>query len=835
MKIQLIILFAFFCSYSTLLFGQCTSCYNMTEALLDPLQVKTLNLNAEGLRELPKDLEKFSNLETLILSNNKLTELKLDFGSLTKLNHLDLSNNPGLSVFSLPESFYTMPLSYLNLSQNSLDALPGNLGKFSQLQHLDASHNSIQALPVELSFCKKLNTLLLADNQLSPAPCMFCDYWALQKLDIGENKLLNLKAVFQSLLFKDQLRSLRVTNLLDGEIPAETLSQLPLEELEITGSILQSFDGTLKKMEQLKTITFESCQLTNPAKLFRQLNQIKSLENIVFKKTDASKYLTEVKNLKKMVVQEARLEDPKSLESMPALEQVELFATTNTEPIVGSKIQTANSILPMDESMINNQVEPLSERPAQVFLVPADTPCEIKLENSTFSVPKNAFLTANGEVYNGRAKLLIKEHLDPIVMALEGAPMVIKENNTNELFSSNGMIEFSAVDNKNQPLKPNPEAIIQVSIADQQPNQNSSLFLYDSVQRNWNRLASPPRPTNWDSIRKRILDSLNLLDDSRFVSMNIVRLPIKLQIGKQGKDPHLVRFVCNSFIDLMPRNSKLPNYYFERGEDARFIMKQEWRMDQEFSEEWKNFRVRTKKDTFYYKKRRMSQSMPNQPRPIQSLLLSADKSADHFTLDFEYKGERKQIPIYLAVSGRPEKIQRAHAVFYKKYQRLQRKEKQRFEKALKRFKDMEKDLARQERERLALLLSGPNNNSASKEQLKFGLTSFGLVNCDFFSRNVPDEYLSLTDFAQDENGDKVRVPKEVRNVLINDNTYVVTEKDRVPLYVKKAGVVFFIISATEIAVVRSYEQLSRKVRPIVQRISIKGLSSSEIRDKILGL
>lgn len=833
MKAKSITLFVFFCYTNILLFGQCTTCYNLTEALLDPQQVKEINLNAEALKSIPGEIEKFPNLERLILSNNQLMEVSLDFSKLPKLKQLNLSNNPGLAVFSFPESFYLLPLEYLNLSGNALEALPNSIGKLTALQTLDLSRNNISSLPMELSNNKTLHTLLLSDNQLLPTPCQFCDFWSVKHLDVGENKQLFLQSLFQSLLYKDQLKSLRITNLMQDKIPADNLSKLPLEELTFSGSMISSFEGSVKQFSNLKSITFENCQLTDPAKLFKQLNQIKSLENIVFKQTDASKYLSEVKHLKKMVVQEAKLEDPKIIDELPNLETAEFIQLNSPAPVANNKIPNSSSFLPMAQDMLNNNVEPIAERPAQKFTLPADSPCEIKLENSSFEIPKNAFLSQTGEPYLGVTKVAVKEHTDPILMALEGLPMVMNENNTNELFSSNGMIEFSAVDSNNRALRPNPNALIQVTLKDLQPDQSSSLFIYDSVQRNWNRLQTPPRATNFDSIRRRFLDSLNRIEDNKFVSMNVIHLPIKLSVGKKGKDPHLVKFSYYYANNYLNRKSPSVTTYYERGFDTDYLLKQDWRMDLDLNKDWIEFLQKVKKDDFLYKNRKKRRNFANTPRPIQDLELSVNKSADNFLLDFKYKGERKQIPIYLAIEGNPEKIQRAHLNFHKKYLRLKKREDKSFKRYQQAFESQQNELAQRERERIASLLTFGVQNPASQEMLTFGLTNFGLVNCDFFSRNVPEQYIAFSDKAIDQNGKEVRVPENVSNVLVPYNTYVVTSKSRVPIFATGGGVIFFIISATEIAIVRSYEKVSSGFRAIVERISTKDLSSTEIRAKIL--
>ncbi|WP_426554323.1 leucine-rich repeat domain-containing protein [Leptospira interrogans serovar Pomona] len=58
---------------------------DLTETLQNPLDVRTLNLNGQKLKALPKKIEQLKNLQTLYLSNNQLTTLPKEKEKIRKL------------------------------------------------------------------------------------------------------------------------------------------------------------------------------------------------------------------------------------------------------------------------------------------------------------------------------------------------------------------------------------------------------------------------------------------------------------------------------------------------------------------------------------------------------------------------------------------------------------------------------------------------------------------------------------------------------------------------------------------------------------------------------
>ena len=99
-------------------------------------KVETLNLFNNQLTELPKGLEKLTQLKNLVLQNNQLTDVK-GMEKLTQLEFLNLFNNQLTDVKGMEK---LAKLKTLTLNSNRLTDVKG-LEKLTQLTHLELQNN----------------------------------------------------------------------------------------------------------------------------------------------------------------------------------------------------------------------------------------------------------------------------------------------------------------------------------------------------------------------------------------------------------------------------------------------------------------------------------------------------------------------------------------------------------------------------------------------------------------------------------------------------------------------------------------------------------------------
>jgi Leucine-rich repeat (LRR) protein len=130
---------------------------NLAEALKNPDKVYKLDLRKKKLKEFPREIFQFKNLQYLDLSKNSIKEIPAEIAELTSLQYFNISKN---HLESLPAQIGELTqLYYLNANQNDLISLPPQIGKLSKLKYLDLWSNNIEKFPSEMRYLKSLKVL----------------------------------------------------------------------------------------------------------------------------------------------------------------------------------------------------------------------------------------------------------------------------------------------------------------------------------------------------------------------------------------------------------------------------------------------------------------------------------------------------------------------------------------------------------------------------------------------------------------------------------------------------------------------------------------------------
>ncbi|MDI1354614.1 MAG: leucine-rich repeat domain-containing protein [bacterium] len=143
--------------------------FDLSEALQNPDEVIKLNLRKKKLKEFPKEVLLFKNLQYLDLSRNDIKTLPDSIVVLTQLQYLIVSRT-GLET--LPRNIGGLKnLRHLNVNQNSLGVLPYSFGDLENLEVADLWSNELEYFPESMSKLKNLvwmdlrNILIPAANQ----------------------------------------------------------------------------------------------------------------------------------------------------------------------------------------------------------------------------------------------------------------------------------------------------------------------------------------------------------------------------------------------------------------------------------------------------------------------------------------------------------------------------------------------------------------------------------------------------------------------------------------------------------------------------------------------
>jgi len=115
---------------------------------------------------LPPDIDRFKQLEVLIVWSDSIKYLPYKIGNLKKLRYLDMSFN---KISYLPLSFSKLQnLEYLDISDNKFKSFPHHLRQLPKLRHAGWSGNPCNLVPQDLRYDKKKKTGLVVTCHYEP-------------------------------------------------------------------------------------------------------------------------------------------------------------------------------------------------------------------------------------------------------------------------------------------------------------------------------------------------------------------------------------------------------------------------------------------------------------------------------------------------------------------------------------------------------------------------------------------------------------------------------------------------------------------------------------------
>lgn len=838
------LLVPFFCLVQFSLVAQCTQCFSLEEALIEPERVESLTLRGQGYLQIPKEIEDFPHLKKLDLSVNLLIELDPSLLELPELEELIITQNPGMYVFEMKGLANSLPaLKSLDLSQNGIRFISPALGELSSLERLNLASNQIDFLPGEFDKMANLKSVDVSNNQL--IDCMWLRYlWNLEELHIQGNDKLDLKNVGLSLAEKDHLSSLELTPQGPNAVPSN-FSMLPLRELILTDGTVENFNSRLSRCKSLSSIVLRNVDLSKELSFYASMNRCSNIVSLSCEDMRIPAKLYELTEIEEVNFDNCIFANVTDLRKIKP--QIDIYAENcdiHSDNFLGNaKIARTVSIQQSEttEAMTNNSLESFVKPEVRQTTVAGDQASVINFGFSKFEVPAGAFLNQEGENYSGPVKVEVIEYDNPVISALDGVPMTYRSPNSNELFASAGMIDFRAYDDQGMELQPNPDQLIQVTLQDVRPDANTRLYSFNAADSNWQDIGLP-KSSNYDSLRLALLDSLNLIPDSVIAFYRVVPARFNMNYYHKRNQPEEISFHSyhKGKFDRNYYKSPTPIVYTNNN-DARWLSKGKiWRVDTlvttEYNDLLQRISVSHRKHEAFWKRSGGGQgSLAHMPALIRNLQITPNLEDDNYTLTLDFKDEKIRIPVFESWESNAKKVQQREKRNIKTYTTLRNKEEKVVEFIRNHEKIHQENLAAAMRTNMVNNMIAMEQNAAvQKENLRFGMSAFGLVNCDYFSRETPDNFYAMAKNVKDQNGETVTIPSSLRCIFLNDNAFIEVPSDRVPSYVDKEVRLVFRIGENELGVVHgaSEDDLSKMV---VNRLNILELSPTQIYSKIIYL
>jgi Leucine-rich repeat (LRR) protein len=143
----------------------CKVYHSLEEAMLNPSIVYRLDLSKQKLKEFPKEIFLFLNLNDLKISRNKIIDVPDDIKKLRYLQRLDMQRN-ALDTITVAMC-ELRNLRQLNLSENFITGIPNEIEQMTELKYMILWQNPIEYYPNSLGMLEKLEVLDLLHNLIN--------------------------------------------------------------------------------------------------------------------------------------------------------------------------------------------------------------------------------------------------------------------------------------------------------------------------------------------------------------------------------------------------------------------------------------------------------------------------------------------------------------------------------------------------------------------------------------------------------------------------------------------------------------------------------------------
>ncbi|CAG9818371.1 unnamed protein product [Phaedon cochleariae] len=198
--------------------------------------LRTLDISDNKFVVLPNEISRFMQLKHLNISKNRLSKIPDCIGALTKLETFNASHN---NLLGLPRTISNLiHLKQVNLSDNHIKDFPLSFCGLKYLDVLDLSKNEITAVPAEVSGLN-ITELNLNQNQIAQISGQIADCPRLKTLRLEEN-CLQLAAIPTRILADSNISNIS----LDGNL----FEAKQLSDLEGYEAYMERFTAVKKKL-----------------------------------------------------------------------------------------------------------------------------------------------------------------------------------------------------------------------------------------------------------------------------------------------------------------------------------------------------------------------------------------------------------------------------------------------------------------------------------------------------------------------------------------------------------------------------------------------------------
>ncbi|OYD88986.1 GTP-binding protein [Nostoc sp. 'Peltigera membranacea cyanobiont' 213] len=369
---------------------------------------RELDLSGQELTELPVEIGKLQQLESLILgkkvqgyeyvgghnlqqvSGNNLKTLPLELLGLTNLCKLDISGNP---LESIPDVvMQILHLEELILIRVELTEIPDAIANLTNLTALSLRNNKITQIPEDIAKLTNLRQLYLLSNQITQIPEAIANLTNLTNLDLSDNqitqipeaiaKLTNLNLLF---LYNNQITQIseaitNLNNLTELYLFSNQITQIPeaitnltnLTELYLGNNQITQIPEAIANLTNLTQLDLRSNQITQIPEAIANLTNLTQLHLSSNQITQIPEAIANLTNLTELNLFDNQITQiPEAIESLPKLKKLDLRGNPLpiSPEILGSfdEVGSVEDIFNYLRLLRSGEVRPLNE--AKLLLI----------------------------------------------------------------------------------------------------------------------------------------------------------------------------------------------------------------------------------------------------------------------------------------------------------------------------------------------------------------------------------------------------------------------------------------------------------------------------------
>ncbi|MEG3845959.1 COR domain-containing protein [Microcoleus sp. herbarium19] len=329
-----------------------------------------LDLAGLGLEELPPEIGKCTQLETLVLGKvekwnwvdgkhtpklitNQLSALPEELRSLRNLRSINLSSNP---FGRIPELLLEMnQLESLNLTCIGLTEISESIGKQSNLTLLDLGSNQITFIPEALAQLSNLTQLYLNNNQITFIPEVIAQLSNLTRLNLSDNQI---NVIPETIAQLSHLTRLSLNNNQITFIPEEIAKLSHLTQLDLSGNQITFIPEEIAKLSHLTQLSLSGNQITFIPEEIAQLSHLTQLHlsrNQIIKIPEAIAQLFHLTQLSLSGNQIIKI--PEAIAQLSNLTR--LYLRRNQITFIPEALSQLSNLTQLD--LFNNQIKQIPE------------------------------------------------------------------------------------------------------------------------------------------------------------------------------------------------------------------------------------------------------------------------------------------------------------------------------------------------------------------------------------------------------------------------------------------------------------------------------------------